>query len=125
MLSILWLLCRASPGLSLDSNSEWPLPTIDVGPIDAELVGMLLASDLLIEQRLANIRAGDVEPWYSVNGINGEAEAVGLIADRQLQWRVDISLLFVAAHVKVVLAWSTIDKAMDEPRVSMEVQNHR
>src|ERR1043166_8624324 len=106
------------------SYSEWPFPAIDVGAIDAEPVGMRFAGDLLIEQGLANICAGDMETRYPVNGINGQAEAVGLITDRQFQRRVDVSLLFVAAHVKVVLARSTVDEAMDEPRVGMKVEHH-
>ena len=114
---------RASQEL-VGGTLEWPFPAIDVGAIDAELIGMFFAGDLLIEQGLANICTSDIETRYPVNGINRQAEAVGLITDREFQRRVDVSLLFVAAHVKVVLARSTVDEAMDEPRVSMKVEHY-
>src|SRR5262245_1636690 len=85
---------------------------------------MLFARYLLVKQGLASIGAGDAETRHPVNGINGQAEAVGLITDREFQGSVDVSLFFVAPHVKVVLARSTVDQAMDEPRVGMEVKNH-
>lgn len=115
---------RRSHLAGLSELFEWPFPAIDVGAIDAELVGMFLTSDLLIKQGLANICSSDTETRYPVKGINRQAEAVGLITDREFQRRIDVSLLFVAAHVKVVLARSTVDEAMDEPWVGMKVENH-
>ena len=39
--------------------------------------------DLLVHQGLANTGAFDAETRHAVNGIDGQAEAVGLIADGQ------------------------------------------
>jgi len=58
---------------------------------------------LLVEQGLASARCSDPKSRHAVDCVDGEAEAVGLVANRQLQWCIDIALLFLAAHVDVVL----------------------
>ena len=52
------------------------------------------------------------------------AEAVGLVTDGELQRRVDVALLLVAAHMDIVLTGPAVNEAMDQPRVSMEVEDH-
>ena len=74
------------------------------GSIHAELLGVVLTGDLLVEQGLSHAGARFTETGYPVDGVNGQAEAVGLVANGQLQWRVDVALLLVAADVDVVLA---------------------
>ena len=54
---------------------------------------MLFTLDPLVDQLLASARAGDTETVHPVDGVDGQAEAVGLIADGELQRRVDIALL--------------------------------
>ena len=46
---------------------------------------MVLAGDLLVEQRLTGTRTLNPEPRYAVDRVDGEAEAVGLVANGQLQ----------------------------------------
>ena len=82
---------------------KWPLPIRDVGTIDAELVGVLFTGDLLVEEGLASVGACNAEPRNPVNRVDGEAKTVGLITDSELQRRVDVSLLLVAAHMDVAL----------------------
>src|SRR5215510_10766068 len=106
------------------SKLKWPLPIRGVGPVDAELVGVLCARDLLVEQCFANAGTCDTETGYPVNSIHGQGEAVGLIADGELQRRVDVALLLVAAHVNVVLTGPAVRESMDEPRVGVKVEDH-
>src|SRR4029453_14117835 len=103
---------------------KWPLPIRDLGTIHAKLAGVFLTLDPLVDQLLASARAGGTETGHPVNGIDGQSEAVGLIADGELQRRVDVALLFVAAHMDIVLTRPAVGEAMDEPGVSMEVEDH-
>src|SRR5262245_25975546 len=108
----------------VEPDLKWPLPIRGVGPVDAELVGVLCARDLLVEQCLPNAGTCDTETGYPVNSIHGQGEAVGLIANGELQRRVDVALLFVAAHVNVVLTGPAVRESMDEPRVGVKVEDH-
>src|SRR5215510_2770605 len=110
--------------LTMRLDLKWPLPIRDVGPIDAELVGVLFTGDLLVEEGLASVGACGAEPRDPVNRIDGKAEAVGLIADGEFQRGVDVALFLEATHVDVVLARPAVGEAMDQPRVSMEVEDH-
>jgi len=82
---------------------ERPLPICDVQCIHAELVGVVFTRDLLVEQGLASARPGDAETRHPINRVDSKAEAVGLVSNSELQRRVDVALLLVAAHVNVVL----------------------
>jgi len=82
---------------------ERPLPICDVRCIHAELVGVVFTRDLLVEQGLASARPGDAETRHPINRVDSQAEAVGLVSNSELQRRVDVALLLVAAHVNVVL----------------------
>src|SRR6266568_3844615 len=107
-----------------EPDLKWPLPIRGVGPVDAELVGVLCARDLLVEQCLPNAGPCDTETGYPVNSIHGQGEAVSLIADGEFQRRVDVALLLVAAHVNVVLTGPAVRESMDEPRVRVKVEDH-
>ena len=51
--------------------SERPLPIGDLQRIYAELVGMVLAGNLLVEQALASARSSDAETRHAVDCVNG------------------------------------------------------
>ena len=85
-----------------------PLPVGNVFSIDAELVGVVLASDLFVEQGLANTGAGDAETGRPIDCVNGQAEAVSLVTDGQFKRCIDVTLLLVAAHVDVVLTGAAV-----------------
>src|SRR5215510_10463649 len=107
-----------------EPDLKWPLPIRGVGPVDAVLVGVLCARDLLVEQCLPNAGTCDTETGYPVNSIHGQGEAVGLIADGEFQRRVDVALLLVATHVNVVLTGPAVRESMDEPRVGVKVEDY-
>jgi hypothetical protein len=76
--------------------------------IYSKVVGVVLTFDLLIEQRFPNVRSCLTDTGYPVDRVNSQAKTVGLVADGQLQRRIDVSLFFVPAHMNVVLAWPAV-----------------
>src|SRR6476659_11443043 len=83
-----------------------PFPIRNFGSIDPELVGVLLTRDALVHQLLAHVRAGNMKPRHPVDGVDGQAEAIGVIPDRKLQWSIDVTLFLVAADMDIVLTRS-------------------
>src|SRR5262245_8417361 len=111
--------------LGMHGPLEWPLPVSDIRPIDAELISVIFARDLLVKQSVPNTGAFDTETGHPINSIDRQAETIGLIADGELQRRVDVALLLIASHVDVPLRRSAIGEAMDQPRVGVKVEDHR
>ena len=85
---------------------------------------MLFTRDPLVDEGLAHARAGDTETGHPIDGIDSQAEAIGLIADGEFQRRVDVALFLVAAHMDIVLAGPAVGEAMDQPRVTVKVKDH-
>src|SRR5271167_176944 len=102
-----------------------PLPVRDVWSIHAEFISVVFACDLLVAQGLANAGPRDAETGHPVDGVNGQAEPVGLVANGQLQRRVDVALLLVTAHMDVALAGPAVREPVDQPRIGVEVEDHR
>src|SRR5260370_16504361 len=104
---------------------EGPLPIRDVQRIHAELPGVVFTCDLLVEQRLAGARPGNAEPRHTVDCVDGQAEAVGLVANGQLQRRIDVALLLVAAHVNVVVMRPVLGEPVYLPGVGVDIEDNR
>src|SRR5271155_5854709 len=107
------------------SLSIGPLPGCDVGPVYAEPISMLFACDPLIDQFIAEAARARAHAGDAVDSVYGEGEAVGLVADGQLERRVDVALFLVAAHVDVVLARPPVGKSVDQAGGSVEGKDHR
>ena len=56
---------------------------------------MVSARDLLVQQGFASARPGNMETWHAVDRVDGQAEAIGLVADCQFKRRVDVAFLLV------------------------------
>jgi len=104
-----------SHGANWDATLEWPLPICDFWSIQAELIGVVLAVDLLVARVLTNAGSCDLETGHPVDRVNGQAEAVRLVANGKLQRRVDVALLLVSADMDVVLVGPAISEPMDQP----------
>src|SRR5688572_468582 len=123
---LLYVHCVSPTSVSLWERPAWlcvsirPFPLIDLGLIDAVLVGVVLALDLHITQYLLGVGAGSLQGGYAVDDVDGDAEAVDLILDGQIERRVDVALFFVAAHVQVVVIGAPVGQAMNEPGIAME-----
>src|SRR5262249_13528128 len=81
--------------------SERPLPAGRLRLVDAVLVGVIAALDLAVHQLVASVAADGAELRHPVDGVHRQAEAIDLVLDRQLQRRVDVASLLVAADVQV------------------------
>src|SRR5437879_5499053 len=101
-----------------------PFPIRDIGSIDTEPIGVLFTRDALVNQLFPHAGTSDAEAWHPVDGVYRNAEAIGLITDGEFQRRVDIALFLISTDVDVVLAGSAVGQPMNQPRVSMEVENH-
>ena len=51
-------------------------------------------------------------------------EAVDLVEDSELERRVDVAFLHVAAHVHVVVDLEAVSELVNQPRVTVEVEDH-
>src|SRR6266511_3237563 len=67
-----------------------PCPLIGLGLVDTVLVGVALAVDLHVAQLLLDVRAGHVQARDPIDDVDREAEAVDLVADGQIERRVDV-----------------------------------
>ena len=75
--------------------------------------------------QLLDVRGGGLQAGHAVDHVDGEVEAVDLIEDRELERRVDVALLLVAAHVDVVVVVAAIGELVDERGVAVEVEDDR
>ena len=60
---------------------------------------------------------------HAVDDVDGEVEAVDLVEDGELERRVDVALLLVAAHVDVVVVLAAVGELVDERGVGVEVED--
>src|SRR6516225_5396067 len=102
-----------------------PLPTANFGVVDSVLVSMALARKLAITKFFFSMRSNPLQFFHAVNGVDGKAEAVRLIVNCQLHGRVNVSLLFVTAHMQVPVICAAVSETVNQPGVAMEVENDR
>src|SRR5208283_2921815 len=86
------------------------------------LVSVGSASDLVVPEFLLRMSANFLEFGNAIDGVNGEAESIGLVVDRQLHRSVDIAFLLVPSHVQSLVP-PTVGQAVNQPRITMEVEN--
>jgi len=84
---------------------------------------MALALKLVITEFLFSMPSNPLQFLHAVNGVDGEAEAVGLIVNCQLHGSVDVSLLLVTTHVQVPVICAAVSETVNQPRIAMEVEN--
>jgi hypothetical protein len=72
-----------------------------------------LARDLLVDQGLPHAGAFDSEAGHAINGVDGEAEAISLISDGQLQRRIDVALFLITTHVDMMLTRPAIGEPVN------------
>ncbi len=69
------------------------------------------------------MRADEAELWRPIDGVDRQAESIGLVVDRQLQRRIDIAFFLIPAHVDPILMAAAICQSMDQRRISVEVED--
>ena len=77
-----------------------------------------LATNPCVSGRVAQAR-------HAIDRVDRHVEAVGLIADRQLQRGIDAAELLVAAHVEIRVIGAPIGELVNQPRIAVEVEDDR
>src|SRR5262245_31607482 len=117
---------RGSPELRQQRGTSLaPGPLIGFRLVDTVLVGVALAVDLHVAQLLLDVRARDPQARDAIDDVDGETEAVDLVANGEIERRVDVALLFVAAHVQVLVIGAPVGQSMDQPGIAVEVEDDR
>jgi hypothetical protein len=103
------------------NHSKRPSPIRKLLHVHPGLVHMILSPDTHLEQLLPRPSATVAQlVLHVVDSQDSEREAVGLIADGQLERGVDVALLLVAADVQQLLARAVVGQAVHEPGVGVE-----
>ena len=102
-----------------------PNPICCVRLIDAELVRVISAFDLLVQKVLPGVTANVLESRHTIDNIHGEAESVDVVVDGQLKRSTDASLLLIATHMKVIVIRAAIGQVVDQLRIAVEVEDDR
>lgn len=88
------------------------------------LKGPVAHPDLLLQQRLPGRRTSITQyPLQAIQRVHGETIPIRLVPNRQLERRVDVTLLAVSANVHVDAAGALVRQAVDEEWVAMEVED--
>jgi hypothetical protein len=74
---------------------------------------------------LLELRTGPLQFWDTIDNVDRQVEAIDLVADGEFQWSVDVALFLVPANVDIGVVGSSISELMDQPGISMEVEDHR
>src|SRR5262249_30207645 len=107
------------------ARSAGPAPRVGARQVDAVLVRLPAARVLEVAQPDLHVRAGDEQAGHAVDRVDREAVAVDLVLDRELEGRVDVALLLVAAHVEVRVVRAPVGEPVDQPGVAVEVEDDR
>jgi len=94
-----------------------------LGFVHPVLVGVVACLDLHVAQLLFGMRTRYPQGGHSVDDIDRQAEAIDLVADGELQRRVDAPHLFVTAHVQILVIRAPVGEAMNEPRIAVKVED--
>jgi hypothetical protein len=81
--------------------------------------------DDLVLHPLLEARALRLQVRHPADHVDHQVETVDLVQDRELERRVDAALLLVAAHVQVLVVLEPAGELVDQPRVAVEVEDHR
>src|SRR5678815_4956810 len=102
-----------------------PSPVPDCWAVLAFRIGIVDALDDLSFQPLLKLGCSNLKFGDTVDDIDRQVEAVHLVADRKFQRSVDIALFFVPAHMDIGMIRSAIGELVNQPGISMKVEDHR
>ena len=113
--------CVAAPHLL----GRRPSPVSDLRLVDSFRVGVVDAFNDLALEPLFQMFGSTLQSRHAVNDIDGEVEAVDLVTNRQFQRSIDVSPLHISTHVNVDMICAPIGELVNEPRISMEIEDNR
>src|SRR5215471_17422064 len=92
--------------------------------IDAVLVRVIAALDLLIQEALLSVPADSLQTRHAVDNVHRQAEAVDVVVDGELKRRVDVASFFVSPHVHIVVVMAAVCQPVNQPWIAVEVEDH-
>ena len=69
--------------------------------------------DLQIAEFPLGMRPGNLQARHPIDDIDCQAEAIGLIFNRQLERSIDVALLFVAADMEIIVIGAPVGEPVD------------
>jgi len=102
-----------------------PSPVDDFGLVDAVLVGVVATVELLVQQRLARMRAAHLQRRDTVDRVDRQRKPIHLVLNGESIGVLMLPLLLVAAHMQVVVIGAAIGQPVNQPRRGVEVEDDR
>lgn len=102
-----------------------PSPPGNIGFVRPVFVGVVPAPYLFVLEFLHGMAADALKLRHTSDRIHGQTEAINFVLDGQFQRRINVALLLVAADVQVLMVCAAVRQPVDEPRVSVEIENDR
>ena len=96
--------------------SSWrvgPFPVKNSWHVDTLLVCVVEAIELLVPEVLLGMGTRNLELGNAINDIDCDAEPIDLVVNRKLQWRVDVALLLVTAHMQIVMVVAPVGEPVN------------
>ena len=62
---------------------------------------------------------------HTINDIDHEVEARGLVQHRQLERRVDVALFLIAAHMHILVSFESIGQLVNQPGIAVKIEDDR
>src|SRR6056297_1560403 len=107
------------------SLAAHPAPAADLWHVHSVFMCILSTVYLPVAQRLLGVSAARLQPRHPVDGVNGQAEAVHVVLDGQFHRGVDAAFFLIAAHMQVAVIMAAIGEAVNQPGVTVKVEDHR
>lgn len=101
-----------------------PFPAGNIRLINAVLVRIVPAHNLFIMKFFKRGATNALKFRNALDRVHSEGETIYLILNREFQRSIDVASFPVTADMHVGMIGSTVSKAMDKPRVSVEVKNN-
>ena len=102
-----------------------PLPLSYLLAVDPILVGVIDAVDNLLFEPFLGVGRSRLQRRHSIDHIDRQIESVHLIQNSEFQRCINVALLLVSPHVKVIVIRSSICQLMDQRSICVEVEDHR
>src|SRR5271166_3914082 len=93
-----------------------PSPPGNLRAVDPILIGVGPAGNLLVAEFILGVSSDPLQLGNPINGIDCQAESIGLVIDRQLHWRVDVAFFLIAAYMQG-LVLTAVGQAVNQPRI--------
>ena len=88
-------------------------------------IGVSAARDLSVTEFFFRMTANGLKQGHPIDSVNRQTEAVGLVVDGEFHGCIDVPLFLVTSDMQVLVIGTPIGQAVNQPRVSMEIENDR